>query len=117
MACSNVDPIGTGVTTATGLVGIPLTGNRDMAEDLEREPCATCGRTFAPSVLSRHAAVCKKRADNAVAAAGERATLLSAPQEKGQRARSPSEVFGDGIDRPLYKVVLTGGPCAGKTTR
>ena len=41
---------------------VPLTGNREMAEDLEREPCPTCNRTFAPSVLARHASICAKRA-------------------------------------------------------
>ena len=38
-----------------------LTGNRDMAEDLEREPCGTCKRSFAPSVLVRHEPMCAAR--------------------------------------------------------
>ena len=42
-----------------------LTGNRDMAEDLEREPCGTCKRSFAPSVLVRHEPVCAARAAKA----------------------------------------------------
>eukprot|EP00966_Prymnesium_polylepis_P171404 3962590-Prymnesium_polylepis.1 len=44
------------------LKAVPLTGNREMAEDLEREPCPTCGRSFAPSVLCRHAPMCAARA-------------------------------------------------------
>ena len=39
---------------------VPLTGNREMAEDLERDPCPSCQRTFAPSVLVRHEKVCAK---------------------------------------------------------
>lgn len=38
------------------------------------------------------------------------------PARSGSRTPASLSVFGDGIDRPLYKVVLTGGPCAGKTT-
>ena len=44
-----------------------LTGNRDMAEDLEREPCGTCTRSFAPSVLVRHEPMCAARATKAAA--------------------------------------------------
>jgi hypothetical protein len=39
-----------------------LTGNREMAEDLERVTCPTCSRLFAPSVLGRHAPICAARA-------------------------------------------------------
>jgi hypothetical protein len=42
------------------LKALPLTGNRDMAEDLDRESCAICGRTFAPSVLVRHTPICAR---------------------------------------------------------
>ena len=48
--------------TAGALKPVALTGNRDMAEDLEREECPTCHRTFAPSVLRRHAPMCEARA-------------------------------------------------------
>ena len=44
--------------SATGdLQAVALTGNRDMAEDLERVACATCERSFAPSVHVRHVKV------------------------------------------------------------
>ena len=39
---------------------VALTGNRDMAEDLERVQCPICGRTFAPSVAVRHQPICEK---------------------------------------------------------
>ena len=48
--------------TAGELKAVPLTGNRDMAEDLERVPCGTCKRSFAPSVLARHEPICRERA-------------------------------------------------------
>ena len=104
-----------GIVTETGLVGVALTGNSDMAEDLERETCATCNRTFAPSVIVRHAPICAK---NAAKAAADKAAVDAGgvPARSGSRTPSSLSVFGDGIDRPLYKVVLTGGPCAGKTT-
>ena len=47
------------------LQALPLTGNREMAEDLDRMPCPTCSRTFAPSVLCRHAPVCAASAARA----------------------------------------------------
>ena len=40
------------------LKALTLTGNCEMAEDLERVACSTCSRLFAPSVLSRHAPIC-----------------------------------------------------------
>ena len=39
-----------------------LTGNREMAEDLERVACKICGRSFAPSVHVRHVPICEARA-------------------------------------------------------
>ena len=51
-----------------------LTGNRDMAEDLEREPCGTCKRSFAPSVLVRHEPMCAARAEKAEKKQGASAT-------------------------------------------
>ena len=39
-----------------------LTGNGEMAEDLDRVACSTCSRLFAPSVLARHAPICAARA-------------------------------------------------------
>jgi hypothetical protein len=53
--------------TAGTLTAHALTGNRQMAEDLDRQDCATCGRTFAPSVLVRHAPICAKNAAQAAA--------------------------------------------------
>ena len=40
---------------------VPLTGNREMAEEAERAPCASCNRSFAPSVLARHQPICEAR--------------------------------------------------------
>ena len=40
---------------------VPLTGNREMAEEAERAPCASCKRSFAPSVLARHQPICEAR--------------------------------------------------------
>jgi len=39
-----------------------LTGNCEMAEDLERVACRICGRSFAPSVHVRHVPICEARA-------------------------------------------------------
>jgi len=51
-----------GSVTDGSLKALTLTGNREMAEDLERVACSTCSRLFAPSVLSRHAPICAARA-------------------------------------------------------
>ena len=47
--------------TSGDLKAHTLTGNREMAEDLERVECEVCGRTFAPSVHVRHLLICKAR--------------------------------------------------------
>ena len=56
-------PMGAGPDGKQGsLKAHKLTGNREMAEDLERVTCPTCSRLFAPSVLGRHAPICAARA-------------------------------------------------------
>ena len=57
----------TPVQTGESLTAVRLTGNREMAEDLERDTCPTCARSFAPSVLCRHAPVCASQAAKAQA--------------------------------------------------
>lgn len=66
-------------TRTAGLQAVPLTGNRDMAEDLERETCPTCERTFAPSVLVRHAPICARNIRNSHANAVDPGAKQDAP--------------------------------------
>lgn len=75
--------------TAGALKAHVLSGNRQMAEDLDRCKCATCGRTFAPSVLTRHAPIC---ANSAAKAAARRESARRAVEILGHRGRDASSV-------------------------
>ena len=71
-------PMGAGADEKQGsLKAHKLTGNREMAEDLERVTCPTCSRLFAPSVLGRHAPICAARA----AKDAERAAKVAQEEE------------------------------------
>lgn len=66
------------------IAGHVLTGNREMAEDLERLACEVCGRTFAPSVHVRHVPICIARA------AKGKAPMVQRQKQRTEQVASPS---------------------------
>ena len=61
-----------------------LTGNREMAEDLDRVTCKVCGRAFAPSVHVRHVPICEARAAKEKAKAEAKLEASAANKEQAR---------------------------------
>ena len=59
---TSIKSYGRALETSDELKAHALTGNREMAEDLDRVTCKVCGRAFAPSVHVRHVPICEARA-------------------------------------------------------